>query len=332
MAETILISCKNIELSLSGMSGDSNIIKVVAGVTGEWDHWSGKFHISNEDLQNIKADFEYQKRDVLFDYDHNSLSLGGNSIAAGWGKKMIVNGGNLEIEVEFTPEGMNRINNKEYRYLSPVYVIEDGTKRMRNVTLHSVALTNTPFLKELPVILNTTFFKNNHTYKTQEGVSMEIKNLCKILSCSEDDILDTTKGIMHANTELVKQNEALKSQNIELLKLKEKLEKDILSQNESIAENAVNLAIANAQLREDQKTWALSLYKKDRSLYDEFVKENSVVRAPQGEMELPTNNHENKKVVYSELINNPVLLSEYIEKFPSELEKIRENYYANGGT
>ena len=344
MIENFFIPCKAIELPLNEINENSNRIKVVACVTGEWEHYTGKFHISNDDLISIKNDFENNKRDLLFDYDHKCLAYDGSSIAAGWGKSIIVNGGNLEIEVEFTPDGLKKVLNKEFRFLSPVYIIEtianrkdkngislDEKENIRKITLHSVALTNTPFLKELPPIINKNFYPNTQNEKIDiKGDTMDTKILCKILTCSEDDIIDTAKDTIKKNSELQNEVKALKIQNTELLNVKEKLEADIKKQNDDIAENAIKLAVANSQIRDDQKDWALSLYKKDKELYNEFVKANSTIKAPQQNLNIP-NNQNNATITYHDLLKDAKLMSEYQKNNETLYEKLREDYYNSGG-
>jgi phage I-like protein len=140
-------------------------VRVPLAVTGTWVRGSSKFAITREDLESIVRNFrERQNGEVNVDYDHASempeVAAGGPVPSAGrivgidppeaMGRRMILWGW-----FEPTERARALLRNREYRYISPA--IDWGAKNKRTgrpqgATLTSVALTNRPFLEEMPQI------------------------------------------------------------------------------------------------------------------------------------------------------------------------------------
>ena len=99
-----------------------------------------------------------QTEELLLDKDHNSMRSPEerNTAAYGWisGLKAIVGLGDMDGlygTIKWTPEGIELVKNRVYRFLSPVFELDaDG----RAVKLVNVALTNRPALP-LPPIINS---------------------------------------------------------------------------------------------------------------------------------------------------------------------------------
>jgi len=289
------------ELELSEQQPESGTITVLAGVVGKWSHPAGDFEITQSDVENMVNDFNKKKRDLLFDFDHRCLDpFANNSKSAGWGKVLRATEKGLEIDVEFTPAGKQAVENKEYRYLSPVYVMSSNRKD-RKVSLHSVALTNIPFLKELPAIVNS---EKNETNK--QGENME--ELVKILACSEEEVADKVKAIIAKNSEMQTQLSELQAKQ---------------------AESEVDLAIANNQIKKDQRTFALNLRLKDPDLFNQFLSSNKI-EAPQGDIKIPQSATEPATVKFSDLLEDPAKFIEFQEKDPVKFNEMYEKFL-NGG-
>jgi phage I-like protein len=160
-------------------------VRIPLAVTGTWVRGSNKFSITPDDLESIVHNFrERQNGEINVDYDHASempeVAAGGPIPSAG----RIVGidapeklGANSELRIanresgppfvahtsrsilwgwfEPTERARTLVMNREYRYISPA--IDWGAKNKRTgkpqgATLTSVALTNRPFLEEMPQI------------------------------------------------------------------------------------------------------------------------------------------------------------------------------------
>jgi hypothetical protein len=95
-------------------------------------------------LEEIKA----REIDIVFDYEHQTLYAADNGLpapASGW--LSWKDGFRADDEAlwgtpKFTSRGQGFLDADEYRYFSPVAIFEEETRRV--ISLHSVALTNTP--------------------------------------------------------------------------------------------------------------------------------------------------------------------------------------------
>jgi len=123
----------------------------------------GKFSFTLPDLQEMKVNFDdnvrKQKidgRPVLpFDYSHED-----GEKAAGWIVQLVIekdenNVDSLFAEVEWTPEGAERIKNNEFKFVSPF--IHRGLKdsesgERHKIVLMGAALTNIPFLRDMEAV------------------------------------------------------------------------------------------------------------------------------------------------------------------------------------
>lgn len=160
------------------------------------------------------------------------------------------------MEMEPTEAGRKAIENNEYRYLSPVYELmrwdRKTGKKLKDWRLHSVALTNVPFLTELPAI------------KNREGED-SMEELLKLLGAeSEEQAISKVNELKEANAA----NEAkVSTLTAELETANAKIQEAQTQANAAAVENA----IASGKLVPAQKELAVKLINQDRALYDEFV-------------------------------------------------------------
>ena len=111
--------------SLTGNSAKRSWIQLAR--TGSFvSNRYGKFAITKDDLSQMLHNFTHvtpkAPTELPIDYDHLSMDpkKPGDGIAAGWMKNLQLrdNGEELWAEVEWTPEGAQRIANQEYRFVS----------------------------------------------------------------------------------------------------------------------------------------------------------------------------------------------------------------------
>lgn len=248
------------------LKSEINLIKLA--VIGEWKgHTRGAFEITRADLDSMVANFYDRKVDIVVDYEHQTLS-GEIAPAAGWIKELYIHNDELIGKVEWTTKATNFIQNGEYKYISPVYSfasIDNKTGIFKGATLHSVALTNTPFLDELGEVianknLNTKEEKmdNQDTSKLDEILAREIESLKSEISTQNELIANKDKQIEALNDELQKQNDL-------------------------IANTKVEAALTSGKILATQKEWALAYCKKDLEGFDSYLK-IATKTAPQNDM------------------------------------------------
>lgn len=127
---------------------------------GQVESTSGSFVVDSEAGRLVVEAFDEQGNDLPIDYEHQSLggrfaSPTGQAPAAGWIKRLaVVEGEGIYADVEWTPQALEQLAAKQYRYLSPVAVVRRQDRRL--IGLHSAALTNKPAIAGMEPIVNRT--------------------------------------------------------------------------------------------------------------------------------------------------------------------------------
>jgi phage I-like protein len=170
-------------VTLAADAGTNGLVRVPLAVTGKWVRGATSFTITRQDLEDIVRNFrERQNGEINVDYDHASempeVAAGGPVPSAGrimkldapeglgagdWGL-----GNKTQNQApstqprsilwgwyEPTERARQLLKSREYRYISPAIDWKAQNKltgKPQGTTLTSVALTNRPFLEELPQI------------------------------------------------------------------------------------------------------------------------------------------------------------------------------------
>jgi len=155
--------------------------EIPVALTGKWMKRGQEFAITPEDLEAMVRNFAKRKNEqVVIDYEHASetpeVALGGPVPAAGWIHGLRVRSSefgarslnselnNSELRncltalIEWTPEARRMIHDGQYRFFSPAIdwnYRDKETGEPQGATLTSGALTNHPFLEELPPLMLT---------------------------------------------------------------------------------------------------------------------------------------------------------------------------------
>lgn len=159
-------------ISLYALSTKKNkLSRVLIALVGEWHgHEAGSFKLEVADMQQMKDNFDKQLIDVVCDYEHQTLT-GETAPASGWIKSLSIEDDKLYAHVEWNKEAKEMIQAKKYKYVSPVIIpntIDTVSGNSIGWTLHSLSLTNTPFLQELGEVIAN---------KAQESISLKNENI-----------------------------------------------------------------------------------------------------------------------------------------------------------
>jgi len=158
----------------AGLGKDLHEIPIC--ITGAWVKGGRKFAIDARDLAAMVRNFSKRRNEqVVIDYEHASeqpeVAQGGPIPAAGWIHELQVSGPRCQVlgepetrnpslraRVEWTPDAAEMIRKGQYRFFSPAIdwdARDKETGEPQGATLTSGALTNHPFLEELPPIMLT---------------------------------------------------------------------------------------------------------------------------------------------------------------------------------
>ncbi len=110
--------------------------------------------------ENVCAEFKNRQRDLVIDYEHQTLQ-GIEAPAAGWIDQLVTKEDGLYAHIKrWSERAITYLQAGEYRYFSPVIL----TQESRVIALHSVALTNHPAIHGLtPLVHADTQKKESDT-------------------------------------------------------------------------------------------------------------------------------------------------------------------------
>jgi phage I-like protein len=260
----------------------------------------GEYEVTEDDVDKVLADFDARKRDVVIDYEHQTLS-GDQAPAAGWVNRLEKVADGLMAHVKYwTDKAKGHLQAGEYRYVSPVL----HTSRRHPFALHSVALTNHPATHGIPALVASDDEPDeietalNITAKSEDKNMFE--KLMKLLglvaladtAATEKLVLDAIAGMqgaVSARDEFLKLHDA-KSLDEVTGKIKGMVpagEKAALAAKlaKIEAEKVVTQAFTDRKLVEAQRAWALGLAEKDLAAFTDFVAKQPVVApAPAGDV------------------------------------------------
>ncbi|WP_312938874.1 phage protease [Oscillibacter sp.] len=194
MKDFIVLKGSNVEVT-----GAPEIIPIIP--LGHVTSSKGDFEVDTESLRAMKAMIAQRGVDLVVDYEHQTLA-GVQAPAAGWVQDLSIKDGYIVAKVQWTPKAAQYLENKEYRYISPVVNVRKSDKKAMG--LHSLALTNTPAIEDMKAIVNSD------TFEEQEGGqnNMELmQKIAQLLGLGEDAPPDQ---IMEALTAALNDAKALK--------------------------------------------------------------------------------------------------------------------------
>lgn len=157
----------------------------------------GEFEVDEESFEAMKAQIAQRGVDLVVDYEHQTLS-GAQAPAAGWVKELILSDGKIKARVEWTDKARQYLENKEYRYLSPVINVRKSDHKAMG--MHSIALTNTPAIENMEAIVNSENFKGGNN--TMELVKMLAELLGLDDGATEQQVVEALKACVQENKSL----------------------------------------------------------------------------------------------------------------------------------
>ena len=281
---------------------------------GEWKERG--FRVTEADCDDIIRNFASFGIKLVIDYEHQSLNCAANgnpAPAAGWiGKLEKRENGIWATELEWSEAAKQFIESKQYRYISPVICFDDRdphTDTWIGCSLHSVALTNTPYFRDdLEPIINSRYNANNkHKQPAEAGAKKE------------------------TNMTLEEQIAALTQEKTAQAAKIAELETQIAASNAASAEIAttrmVDDAIAAKKLLPAQKEVGLIIAKQGREAFDKFIAVNVLPDLGKVENVPGTDNPAASDMKYEDLLNDPAKMEALKKESPQQFEALRKTFY-----
>ena len=180
-------------------------------------------NLTEESLQRLADQLNSSNQQILVDADHASCRTGieRDTSACGWLEKFFVKPlKGLWAKLKLTNKGRDLVENRVYRFLSPVFKLDDNGQPIQ---LNSVAMTNCPALapdiapiinaKPNQEILEMTITKEDlvnlikETVNSMKNEKAEVKEEVKeeIMEETAENACSDKKEVTNSETEVVKE-------------------------------------------------------------------------------------------------------------------------------
>lgn len=168
-------------------------------------------NLTVESLQKLADGLNMTNTEVLADIDHGAAKAGvnKNTAAAGWFTRFIVDPiKGLFANLKLTKKGKELLENREYRFISPTFTLDE---KGQPVDLHTASLTNLPaFAGFIEPVLNqeaTQISEDKGTINmemTKEQLVDLIKETVKSMKAAEEkaeEVKETVEEVKEEKTE-----------------------------------------------------------------------------------------------------------------------------------
>jgi len=249
---------------------------------GRFPHPGGLQIIDKGAVERIMSQFSKWDRDIVVDYQHESVKECGRAPAAGWvkTKTSVVTENGIEAVIEWTDTARELIESKSYLYLSPVFEKEEGVI----ARLFNLGLTNNPNIRAMEPLVNQS---------TNQEILMEDKSKDKNPvkepePAGEDEKSAPTLALLLGDVVALLGLTPEAGDEAVIVKIKE-MAKETASKRGSEIETLVNDAVSAGRLRPSLSSWALKLARTNPGSFEMFLI-NSGPSAPLGGMMTGGNN------------------------------------------
>ena len=234
-----------------------------------------------------------QTEELLLDRDHASMRSQDerNTKAYGWisGLKAIVGLGDMDGlygTIKWTPDGIELVKERAYRFLSPVFELDgDG----RAIKLVNVALTNRPALP-LPPIINSESEDGNKISITNSKKDTDLMNKDEI----ENMIRDMVKQAISENNKTEEKTEVVNSE----CKVDE-TKKETTNEESKVDETNVDETNVEETKVEENKV--------EETTNEESKVDETKVEETKEEKKVDETKEENKEVIKADVLNSAVI-------------------------
>ena len=238
-----------------------------------------------------------QTEELLLDRDHASMRSQDerNTKAYGWisGLKAIVGLGDMDGlygTIKWTPDGIELVKERAYRFLSPVFELDgDG----RAIKLVNVALTNRPALP-LPPIINSESKDGKNISITNSKKDTDLMNKDEI----ENMIRDMVKQAISENNKTEEKTEVVNSEcKVDETKKETTNEESKVDESKVDETNVDETNVEETKVEENKEETTNEESKVDETKVDETKVDETKEE----------NKEENKEVIKADVLNSAVI-------------------------
>lgn len=164
----------------------------------------GDYLFDDEAARLVMEQFHIGGVDIMIDREHLSLDDKAPNYdpdARAWCKLAVKNGELWAVDVKWTPDGAQRLNNRTQRYVSPVFEYEEKSKRITGI--YNIAICAIPATHEAPALVAASKRTGQNYVSLNIEVSKmdELKKVAAALGLKEDATLEEILAAIKAATE-----------------------------------------------------------------------------------------------------------------------------------
>ncbi len=179
------------------VDGQPGLIQLIPHGSHNTD--KGYFTLDAEGIQMVMEAFSAKDNQMAIDYEHQSLT-GAEAPAAGWISRLVDKGSRgLWAQVSWTERAKRYLCNREYRYLSPVFLKEASSGRV--VRLLGAGLTNRPAIDGMVPVVNAEGFPPAKK-KEEKGMEVLFKVLGLAADATESEAVDAVEALKAQKAEM----------------------------------------------------------------------------------------------------------------------------------
>lgn len=217
----------------------------------------GAFLLSGKAADLVVADFSKRGTDMVIDYEHQSLT-GDEAPAAGWIKELFNRGADgVWARVQWTARAAEYLRNREYKYLSPVFLRDNSDGAVQRLV--NAALTNTPAICGMVPLVMKDGAGSSASGHEEEG--SPLSGIASALGLAESADIAEMLGAIAALKQGFDAYGAIKSELDGL--------KDDLRRRE--ASEMVAVAMKEGKVTPAQRDWAMKYAEDDPAGFGVFV-------------------------------------------------------------
>jgi phage I-like protein len=243
----------------------------------------GKFNITEKHFDDVVRNRKRMPNEPPIDYNHLSFGetlIPDQGVAAGWIKDLEKRDDKtLWATVEWTPRAAKHIEDREFRYISPIFIWNDKDDQGNDLgtTIPSAALTNYPFLKGMAGVALSEFVTEKDEDTMSEQNNADIVKLQQNFVALQKNFEEMGTKLTETHAKLVETSGKVVTLTAELEVQKTENAKLVDQIKKNDAESKVAALIRQGKIVPKQKDTMVELAVKDPEFFVKLTADLPVV-------------------------------------------------------